>query len=476
MKIILSNIIRIEDPTKEVLEYCKQKLTYTNPQYSRIKAMGYSVYKVPKDIKLYNVYEGSLYVPYGFFEDLWKIHPIADDYVDYTTKVYANITSKMTLRDYQVPCIRAIKEHGMGIFNVITGLGKTNMGLECVAQLKQKTLWITHSGDLLNQSRERAMSTLNCTTSTITEGKCDLSGDIVFATVQTLIKYVEKESIPQNTFGMTITDECHKCSCNPKSMEMFRKCIEWFSASYRLGLSASLWRSDGLAKCIENIIGHPIYTIRQSKDNYVCEYNGEIIMKFSSDKFSVRPKIIVKETKYSIEDKEVYSKNGGTIEFASLISDLANDKERNKLILKDLKKMKEPTIVLSDRITQLDFIKNNLEGAVLITGDTPKKERTIALEQVRNGEKQYLLASFNLAKEGLDVKNLVNLVLATPVKAESAVVQSIGRIMRTSEGKTTANVYDYVDSNVGMLLRFYTKRRAIYRKCNYEIENMYLGG
>ena len=113
---------------------------------------------------------------------------------------------------------------------------------------------------------------------------------------------------------------------------------------------------------------------------------------------------------------------------------------------------------------------------MLITGDTPKKERMIALEQVRNGEKQYLLGSFSIAKEGLDVKNLVNLVLATPVKAESAVVQSIGRIMRTSEGKTTANVYDYVDSNVGMLLRFYTKRRAIYRKCNYEIENMYLGG
>lgn len=476
MKIILSNIITIKDPTNEVLDYCKQKLTYTNPQYSRIKAMGYSVYKVPKDIKLYNVYEGNLYVPYGFFEDLWKIHPIASDYVDYTTKVYANITSNMTLRDYQKPCVKAIQEHGLGIFNVITGLGKTNMGLECVAQLKQKTLWITHSGDLLNQSRERAISTLNCTTSTITEGKCDLSGDIVFATVQTLIKYIEKESIPQNTFGMTITDECHKCSCNPKSMEMFRKCIEWFSASYRLGLSASLWRSDGLAKCIENIIGHPIYTIRQSKDNYVCEYNDKIIMRFSSDKFSVRPKIIVRETNYSIEDREVYSKNGGTIEFASLISDLANDKERNKLILKDLKKMKEPTIVLSDRITQLDFIKNNLEGAVLITGDTPKKERTIALEQVRNGEKQYLLGSFSIAKEGLDVKNLVNLVLATPVKAESAVVQSIGRIMRTSEGKTTANVYDYVDSNVGMLLRFYTKRRAIYRKSNYEIENMYLGG
>ena len=138
----------------------------------------------------------------------------------------SNITSKMTLRDYQEPSVRAIKEHCCGIFNVIVGMGKTNMSLECVARLKQKTLWITHSGDLLQQSKERAESTLNCTTSTITEGKCDLSGDIVFSTIQTLIKYIENEKIPQDLFGMTITDEVHKCSCNPKSIQMFRTCID----------------------------------------------------------------------------------------------------------------------------------------------------------------------------------------------------------------------------------------------------------
>ena len=65
--------------------------------------------------------------------------------------------------------------------------------------------------------------------------------------------------------------------------------------------------------------------------------------------------------------------------------------------------------------------------------------------------------------------------MATPVKNFATVVQSIGRIQRPCEGKTVANVYDFVD-DVGMLLGFYSKRRSTYRKNNWKIDNMYLGG
>ena len=55
------------------------------------------------------------------------------------------------------------------------------------------------------------------------------------------------------------------------------------------------------------------------------------------------------------------------------------------------------------------------------------------------------------------------------------VSQSIGRIQRPYEGKIVAKVYDFVD-DVGMLMRFYTKRRTTYRKNNWKIDNIYLGG
>ena len=475
MRIILSNVIKIEEPTKEIKDFCIKSLTFKNPEFDKKKRMGFYAYGTPKEIKLYNYYEGNLYLPYGFFSKLWKQHPISSDYIDYTSSVPRDIKSHMTLRDYQVPCLKAIKEKYCGIFHVVVGLGKTNMALACSSELKQHTLWITHTSDLVKQSKERAEQTLDCTTSTITEGKCDVSGDIVFATVQTLIKFIEKEEISQTEFGMVVVDETHRVSCNVSSIQMFRSCVEYFSARYRLGLTGSLHRADGLIDCVMAIMGEPIYSIYQKNDMYVCEYNGEIINRFSSENYSVKPNVKVIETDYNLEGKEVFAKNGGTIQFASLISDIAKNEERNKVIIDKLNEIEGSTIVLSDRVEQLKYLCSRVDNGVQIDGSTPKKLRAKALDDVRSGRIKYLFASYNLCKEGLDAPILSNLVMATPVKDFSIVVQSIGRIMRPFGNKRKATVYDFVDK-VGMLRNFYAKRRSIYRKNKWDIENIYLGG
>ena len=35
IKITLTNIIKIEEPTKEILNYCKNNLTFNNPDYTK---------------------------------------------------------------------------------------------------------------------------------------------------------------------------------------------------------------------------------------------------------------------------------------------------------------------------------------------------------------------------------------------------------------------------------------------------------
>ena len=74
-----------------------------------------------------------------------------------------------------------------------------------------------------------------------------------------------------------------------------------------------------------------------------------------------------------------------------------------------------------------------------------------------------------MAKLGLDIPRLENLILATPVKDLTVVVQSIGRVQRPFENKKIANVYDIVDDNVSSLNRFLTKRKSIYKKEGYDI-------
>ena len=471
MKIILTNCIEITEPTQEVINYCKKELTFKNPEMEKRKRMGFWVYGMDREIKLYDEYNGKLYLPIGAMDDLYKIHPYPKDYTDYTILNSVEIKSDIKLRDYQELAVPSVLNYMTGILNLPVGLGKTELALECVNRTKQKTLWITHTSDLVKQAKERCEGKMTCKTSTITEGKCDLKGDIVFATVQTLIKFIEKRSIPQDMFGMIIVDECHRVSVNPQSIQMFRNSIEYFAARYKIGLSATVHRADGLAKAIEKIIGGIIYKIEKDEKEYVCIYENKELLRFPIDAFQVPAKIKMVETDYDVYDKPVFSSNGGTLQYASLISNLAMDKQRNKLIVKTLNGINGSTLVLSDRVDQLKYLCSQVENGVQIDGNTPKREREKALEDVGKGKYKYLFASYNLAKEGLNIPILSNLVMATPVKDFAIVSQSIGRIQRPYPGKTIAQVYDFVDS-VGMLYNFYAKRRSTYRKNNWEIENV----
>lgn len=473
MKVVLTNCIEITEPTKEVIDYCKKELMFRNPDYEKKKRMGFWIYGMDRAIKLYDEYNGKLYLPIGAIDDLYRIHPNTKDYVDYTVLNPIKIKSDIKLRDYQELAVPSVLTYMTGILNLPVGLGKTELALECVNRTKQKTLWITHTSDLVKQARERCESKMTCKTSTISEGKCDLSGDIVFATVQTLIKFIEKREIPQDLFGMIIVDECHRVSVNPQSIQMFRNSIEYFASRYKIGLSATVHRADGLAKAIEKIIGGIIYKIEKDENEYVCIYEGKELLRFPIDAFQVPAKIKVIETEYDIMDKPVFSSNGGTIQFASLISDLSMNEDRNKLIIKTLKSANGSTLVLSDRVEQLKYLCSQVDNGIQIDGGTPKKEREKALEDVGKGKYKYLFASYNLAKEGLNIPILSNLVMATPVKDFAIVSQSIGRIQRPYEGKKIAQVYDFVDP-VGMLRRFYGTRRSTYVKNNWEVENIYL--
>lgn len=356
-----------------------------------------------------------------------------------------------------------------------SAVGKTETALESVARVGQHCLWITHTRDLVNQAKERCDTKMNCTTSLITDGKCDTSGTITFATMQTLIKFIESGVIKQDEFGMIICDEVHRCSCNPDSLQMFRTCIEYFAAKYKIGLTATLHRADMLENCIKDIIGDVIYEIKKDKNDYVSMYEGKELLRFPVDSFQVPAKITVVETNYNVYDKDVFDANGGTLVYARLISDLANDTERNNMIIETLKTIKGSTIVLSDRVDQLKYLCSQVENGIQIDGSTPKKEREKALEDAREGKYKYLFASYALAKEGLDVKILSNLVMATPVRDFAIVTQAIGRIQRPYDNKTEARVYDFVDP-VGMLHRFFADRRRTYKKNNWEMNTMYLGG
>ncbi len=146
--------------------------------------------------------------------------------------------------------------------------------------------------------------------------------------------------------------------------------------------------------------------------------------------------------------------------------------------LEDLNKnQKHCNLILSDRLLHLQRIMADMPAeirkyAVMIDGKmTSKKaraERVQAIEDMKTGKKRYLFASFNLAKEGLDIPCLDRLYLTTPKKDYAVVTQSIGRIARVAEGKQDAVCYDYVD-DIQFCENQWKKRKTSYRKAGCRI-------
>jgi len=471
MKITLSNIIEIQDPTKEILDYCKKELTFLNPDYIKKQRMGFWIGKTPKSISLYDFYNGNIYLPIGCFEDIWNIHPVKEDYKDYSISNKTNITSNIVLRDYQEPCANALKKYVNGIFVLPPGLGKTQIGLYCASYLKQKTLWCTHTKELLNQAIERCEDNLICKTSKITEGKCDVSGDMVFATVQTLANVIDKGEIRQDEFGLIIVDECHHLSTNAESVKMFEKCINYFSARYKLGLTATLHRADGLENTTVKILGNVIYEVKKNdtKDKLIGIYEGKQILEIPLEKFQVPARIFLMSTNYNVYDRDVFDLSGKIV-FTRLITDIANDYKRNAQILNLINNLKSYTIVISERVDQLHYLQKNVKSSVCIDGKTPKKQREKMVEDFRDGKYKVLFATYSLVAEGLDIPMLENLVMASPVKDKRLVVQAIGRCQRPYENKKIANVYDLID-DVSILDKFTRERKKVYKNEGWEIIN-----
>ena len=160
---------------------------------------------------------------------------------------------------------------------------------------------------------------------------------------------------------------------------------------------------------------------------------------------------------------------------------MATDNNRNITLVKGIvANADKPTLVLSARVEHLHQLYKMLptrfqnvacviDGSMTSKVDKLLRERYI--EQMRTGEKKILFATYQLAKEGLDIPRLEILHMVTPQKDYAVVAQSIGRIARACEGKGQPICFDYIDKSK-YLVKSFKKRLTTYRKENCEIREV----
>lgn len=286
----------------------------------------------------------------------------------------------------------------------------------------------------------------------IAAGKVEIGNLVTVALKQTLVKVDLLQY--KYEWGTIIVDEVQNVGGSVTQVTQYSKILNNLASEFRIGLSATGYRVDGLTQCMFSLMNKVKYRIPE-------EAISNKIMKAK-----------VKLIPTSYEMPRECLKYDGTINYTVLPTNLAENERRNKLIEDLLRQEKNNyCLILSDRLSGLKILHERLGGLLIdgsMTSKKAKEEREQAIEKMRNKQEHYLFATFQLAREGLDIKPLNRLFLIAPTKNKITLIQSIGRIERKDENKDTPIVYDFVDNDIYFEKAFKT-RKTFYKKNGNEI-------
>ena len=109
--------------------------------------------------------------------------------------------------------------------------------------------------------------------------------------------------------------------------------------------------------------------------------------------------------------------------------------------------------------------------------DAEDREKVREITELENNA--IIVASYGTFSTGINIKNLHNIIFASPSKSRIRNLQSIGRVLRKGNNKTKATLYDIADDTTYKTRRNYTLNHLIerlkiynYEKFNYDLINI----
>lgn len=460
MKIEVGADIKVINPSQEFLRWLPTAMVIPNPEYNMRARLGLYKGNVPQRIFLYVKDGDDYYLPYGALRHILSMQNTEGLEVvnKFEKPTQVDFKCDIPLYDYQEDAVKGLIDGYYGVLQAPAGSGKTQMGLALAARLGRKTLWLTHTKDLVRQAYGRAACYMPKDLLAITmDGKVEIGKAITFATVQTFGKMDLRPYI--NTFDTIIIDEVHHCVAGDKGLNWFARVVNALAARHKYGLSATLHRADGTIAACFAMVGDLIYNVPERVTQ------GKIL----------KPGICPVPTEMVFDMTEI-TKPDGQIIHGKFMQAITKNDDRNKRIISLLKYEKgKSCLVLTDRLEQLKVLMNMLpedlrDKACCINSSTASKVREKALNEMRRGKKRIMFATWSLAKEGLDIPILSRLIMATPHRDYAVVVQALGRISRTYEGKPDPVAYDLVDEKLLYAVNSFRARNCtVYRKMKLAI-------
>jgi superfamily II DNA or RNA helicase len=400
-----------------------------------------------------------------------------DDVVKHFDRI--KVPAKFERREHQLRTIASAVKHRRRLFLSPTSSGKS-MAIYGICRWfdQVKTLVIVPTIGLLKQLPldfiDYGLDPRWIHTATTKEPDRRGCG-IVVSTWQTAVKQ-DQEWFDQ--FGMVCGDEAHlfKADSLVEIMGRLTNC------DLRFGFTGTLDGSKTNEMVLRGLFGPVekiITTMELVELGYVARPKVSIIRLKHPDSARMAMHARAAEIK---RDARKAKKPGGGLVYAHEIETLAACEARNKFIANLVtKRLEGNTLVLFHReehgLVLLEEMRRRTNRPVhFINGGVGGLEREDIRQLVMGTDDAILLASTGTTSTGINIPNIRYVVFASPWKSRIVNLQSVGRGLRISEGKTECGVFDVADDlswkeEQNHTLKHLVERVKIYAEEGFEYQS-----
>ena len=371
-------------------------------------------------------------------------------------KDYMNSICSHTPRKYQIEGVYDALKHNRKLLISPTASGKSLMIYSIVryyVSKEQKILLVVPTTSLVEQMYKDFQDygwDAESYCHRIYSGR-EKSNDapVTITTWQSVYK-LEKSFFDE--YNVIIGDEAHLF----KSKSLVSIMTKLHHAKYRFGFTGTLDGTQTHKWVLEGLFG-PSYKITKTEElmrqGHLSQLDIQcLVLKHPPQKFN------------TYEDEIQY---------------LISHDQRNKFIKNLSLDLKGNTLVLFSRVEAHGAIlyesinnnKRNDRKVFFIHGGIDTDERELVREITEKETDAIIVASYGTFSTGINIKNLHNVIFASPSKSRIRNLQSIGRVLRKGQNKTKAILYDISDDCTYNSRKNYTLNHLIERIKIYNEEN-----
>lgn len=261
-----------------------------------------------------------------------------------------------------------------------------------------------------------------------------------------------------NQYDLVIGDEAHlfKAQSLTKIMSNLTEC------GYKFGLTGTLDGTQTHRLVLEGLFGK-VKSVTTTK---------ELIDSKKLSDFKIKALVL----KHDDASCEANKKS----KYQEEINYLISSELRNKFITNLTISLKGNTLVLfqfvkkhGDILHQMLLDKAKNRKVFYVHGNVEANERELVREITEKEKDAIIVASYGTFSTGINIRNLHNIIFASPSKSKIRTLQSIGRVLRLGENKETATLFDIADdltykSKNNFTLDHFVERMKIYNDEKFE--------